>query len=396
VWFDRSGKTSSTGVTGPVWEPAIAPDERSFAYSRDSGSNSDIWARDLVHGVDQRLTSDASQNNTPVWSPRGDRILFRSSRTGNQQQIFVQSSSGAGEAEALTKTPNNKFASQWSRDGRFIVITDNPGGGQDLLLLPFAEAGLGARELQVFLKTQFSEGQGQISPDGHWMAYASNDTTQREVYVRPFPAAEGLWRISASGGEQPRWRGDGKELFYVAPDGKMMAVDIKASPGSKPVFDRGAPKALFDVRLAIPPGNLSFSIRCDSRRKALPDRHRRNDQLFSAADRGGELDGGTKEVDATRCCRNSLTDLNQCPNSPRLVGHSDIGRKRFREIGTITRVIGGAPEDTPPPIRRGRIQDRFQPDNWFLFGHHSREFISVPVRLSYRLRLEIRGSTMRV
>jgi hypothetical protein len=90
------------------------------------------------------------------------------------------------------------------------------------------------------------------------MAYYSDDTGQQEVYVRPFPMADGVWRISNGGGQQPRWRGDGKELFFIGGDGKMMAADIKAVPGSKPVFDHGVPKPLFDARIAVAASTIAF------------------------------------------------------------------------------------------------------------------------------------------
>ena len=105
VWFDRSGKVTPTGLTGDVWEPALSPDEKTIAYSRNNGSTSDIWLRDLGHGSDQRFTSDRSENNTPVWSPKGDRIVFRSTRGSGQQQLYQQSASGTGQADALTKSP---------------------------------------------------------------------------------------------------------------------------------------------------------------------------------------------------------------------------------------------------------------------------------------------------
>jgi serine/threonine protein kinase/Tol biopolymer transport system component len=259
VWFDRSGRVTPTGLTGDVWEPAISPDEKTIAYSRNNGSTSDMWLRDLGHGLDQRFTSDRSENNTPVWSPKGDRIVFRSTRGSGQQQLYQQSANGAGQAEVLTKSDTTKFASQWSKDGRFLTITNNKAGNLDLLVLPMTEgSGTGTQEPQKFLATQFWEAQGQISPDGHWMAYNSDDSGQPEVYVRPFPMADGVWRISNAGGQQPRWRGDGKELFFIGGDGKMMAVDIKAAPGPKPVFDHGVPKPLFDARIAVANGTLAF------------------------------------------------------------------------------------------------------------------------------------------
>ena len=100
------------------------------------------------------------------------------------------------------------------------------------------------------MRSEFNEINGQLSPDSHWMAYTSDETGQREVYVRPFPAGEGRQKISIQGGEQPRWRGDGKELFFLGADGNMMAVAVKSAPGAKPSFDAGTPRPLFEAHLA--------------------------------------------------------------------------------------------------------------------------------------------------
>jgi len=119
----------------------------------------------------------------------------------------------------------------------------------NLWYLPLGE-GSGDRKPIRFLQTQYSVGQGQISPDGHWMAYSSDVAGQLDVYVRPFPAGEGEWRISRTGAQQPRWRGDGKELFFVGADGKMIAVEVRPMPGPKPGFDWGTLVPLFDTHIA--------------------------------------------------------------------------------------------------------------------------------------------------
>jgi eukaryotic-like serine/threonine-protein kinase len=256
VWYDRSGKSLGlVGAPGGVWQPALSPDERMVAYARVAGSNSDVWLHDLTHDVERRFTADASQNDTPIWSPKGDRIVFRSNRSG-PQQLYQKPASGTGQEELLPINDNPKFSSQWSRDGRFIVFTDNPGGGLDLWFLPVGESA--DRKAVKFLQTQFNEGQGQISPDGHWMAYFSDVSGRPEVYVRPFPPAEGEWRISTAGGQQPRWRGDGKELFFVGADGKMMAAPVRTASGPKPAFDFGAPAPLFDSHIAVNPSTSAF------------------------------------------------------------------------------------------------------------------------------------------
>jgi hypothetical protein len=109
---------------------------------------------------------------------------------------------------------------------------------------------------------------GQLSPDSHWMAFASDRSGRREVYVRPFPPADGEWTVSIAGGEQPRWRADGKELFFKAADGKMMAVPVKAVAGVKPSFEAGAPVALFDAHMAISANDnvFEYDVTADGKR----------------------------------------------------------------------------------------------------------------------------------
>ncbi len=163
--------------------------------------------------------------------------------------------SGSGQDELLLLT-GTTAPFQWSRDGRFVVYAGyDPKTKYDLWVLP---VGANAEDKKPipFLRSEFNETQGQISPDSRWMAYTADDSGQREVYVRPFPTADGIWRISNAGGQQPRWRGDGKELFFVGMDGKMMAVAVKAgqSPGAggaKPFFEAGAPAPLFDTHMAL-------------------------------------------------------------------------------------------------------------------------------------------------
>jgi Tol biopolymer transport system component/tRNA A-37 threonylcarbamoyl transferase component Bud32 len=251
VWFDRAGKLLSTvGSPGSVHMPSISPDEKTIAFVRQTaGTGADIWLRDLARGTDRRFTSDPSLNGTPFWSPKGDRVVFLSNRGGHTRDLYQKATNGSGQDEPLLSTPNPKDVDQWSRDGRFIVYSeDDPKTSGDLWVLPVSEGG--DRKPTVFLHTEFREIQGQLSPpDSRWMAYTSNVSGQREVYVRAFPAGDNEQRISIAGGEQPRWKGDGKELFYLAADGKIMSVAVKASAGPKPSFEAGTPLALFDGHL---------------------------------------------------------------------------------------------------------------------------------------------------
>ena len=271
VWYDRTGKLLGLRGTPFGIYPAISPDEKMVAFARLSGAqSSDIWLRDLRRGTDIRLTSDPSSGTrSPFWSPKGDRIVFQSIRDGHYD-LYQKASSGSGQDELLLSTPHPKFVNQWSRGGFIVYEENDPKTRFDLWVLPMQEGQTGSPAKPVpFLKTEFSEGYGQISPDGHWMAHGSDSSGQPEIYVRPFPASEGVWIISTGGGTQPRWRGDGKELFYVAPDGKMMSVAVKVAQnnGSRPVFEPGAPEPLFDSHIVpVTTGEFYYDVTADGKR----------------------------------------------------------------------------------------------------------------------------------
>ena len=248
-WFDRSGKSLGlVGMPGDVRAPALSPDEKSVAFRRASSSGSDLWMRELSRGTETRFTSDPSTNTTPFWSPAGDRIVFMSSRTG-VFNLYRKAIGGTGQDEPLLPNRLGDIPDQWSRDGRFIVYHESdPKTRNDVWVFP-AEGSIADRKPVPFLRTDADELFGQLSPDSHWMAFTSDRSGKREVYVRPFPAGEGEWTISVAGGQAPRWRGDGKELFFEAADGKMMAVAVKAITGPKPSFEAGTPAPLFDAHM---------------------------------------------------------------------------------------------------------------------------------------------------
>ena len=267
-WYDRTGKSLGlVGGSGSVIEPAISPDEKSVAFVRLSGSGSDLWIRDLNRGTETRFTSNPSTNGAPSWSPKGDHIVFGSNRVGRGVQLYQKDASGSGQDERLLPmNAGNDIPSQWSPDGRFIVYVEfDPKSKGDIWVLP-AEGSKADRKPVLFLKTEFNEVFGQLSPDGHWMAFTSDQSGRPEVYVRPFPRGDGEWTISTAGGRQPRWRGDGRELFFEAANGKMMAVPITAGFGAKPSFEPGAPAALFDAHI-VPAGNrFQYDVTADGKR----------------------------------------------------------------------------------------------------------------------------------
>jgi hypothetical protein len=159
----------------------------------------------------------------------------------------MKDASGAGNDEILLKSTQRKFPSDWSADGRFLLYAGlGDQASFDLWILP-EPGSSGDRKPVPFLETPFNETQGQFSPDGHWVAYASDESGRYEVYVRPFPAGPGKWKISNSGGEFPRWRHDGRQLFYLSGGRKLMAAGVK---GAEHAFEMSAPEPLFDSHAA--------------------------------------------------------------------------------------------------------------------------------------------------
>jgi serine/threonine protein kinase len=244
VWFDREGKSlGPAGPPGKYQDLALSPDGTRVAVSQaDQGGNLDVWVLELSREALTRLTFAPGQEWDVVWSPDGSRIAF--SRLEGGTNIYAKASSGAGEEERmLPPEPGvQNRPKDWSRDGRYLLYTRGGAERPDLWVLPMT----GDRKPFPYLQTQFFESQGQFSPDGKWVAYISEESGRYEVFVQPFPAAGGKWQISTGGGGQPRWRGDGKELFFVSPDGKLMAAEVSAAP----TFKAGVPKALFQAHLA--------------------------------------------------------------------------------------------------------------------------------------------------
>ena len=264
IWFDREGK--QLGTVGPIRNyavPWLSRDEKRVAFSDvEPGGGSDIWLMDLGRGTPMRFTFEQAIEITPLWSPDGSRIVFSSDRDG-PLNVYQRAASGAGNAEALLKTDNNKFPQDWSSDGRFILYTEVAQGTKsDLWVLPLS----GEQKHFPYLQTDFNEVQGRFSPDGKWVAYASDESGTWEVYVQSFPAPGGKWQVSTNGGAQPQWRRDGRELFYLSSDRKLMAVAVK---GNGSTFERDAPKELFGLRLqtvGLPGPRNYFVVAADGQR----------------------------------------------------------------------------------------------------------------------------------
>ena len=242
-WVDRSG--NPIGAVGSLEQIGLtnvrlSPDGRRVAVERASQSETDVWLLDSARQVRFTHGSDGTLARLPLWSPDGARIAFESVRSGSVA-LLMKPSREDGAEEVLFTSPDVKIPCDWSPDGRFLVYyVPNPTSGTDLWLLP-----TDTRVPVIFLRTEANELWGQFSPDGHWMAYQSNETGRYEIYVRPFPSGGGPTPMSTAGGVYPRWSRDGKELYFIAPDAKMMAVPVRATATS---FDAGAPSALFQTR----------------------------------------------------------------------------------------------------------------------------------------------------
>lgn len=248
MWFDRKGK--ELGVLGKpdVYDNvSVAPNRASAAVSKtDMGShNTDIWTYDLQRDSFKRVTFDPAIDIGPVWSPDAAQLVFSSSRQPSFD-LYTKNSDGTQEEKIVVHDDVDKVPSDWSRDGKYILYA----GGTDLWLLNVPEL-----KNRIFLKAPGVLKNAQFSPDGKWVAYASNETGKWEAYVTSFPDARGKWQVSVGGGEQPRWRGDGKELFYISSAGKMMVTPLTIGTN----FDAGAPVELFQT-LPLPVTNKDLFV----------------------------------------------------------------------------------------------------------------------------------------
>jgi Tol biopolymer transport system component len=261
IFVDRAGKLlEPVGPPGVLEAPRLSPDGKRVAVGRRDPQTrtQDIYVVDLARGTSSRLTFDPGDDRFPIWSPDGSRIVWESNREG-AFQIYQKLASGVGQEELLLKSDVPMLPRSWSADGRFILCTRNdPKTKTDQWVLPLE----GDRRPFLFLQTPFVDNSGRFSPDGRWISYHSDDQGRFEVYVQTFPASGGKWQVSTNGGLLADWRSDGKELFYISGEQKMMSVEVK--PGSN--FEAGVPQELFDLAPLQLVGLTGYDVTADGKR----------------------------------------------------------------------------------------------------------------------------------
>jgi Tol biopolymer transport system component len=242
IWCDRTGKKLSTiGEPAVLNMPALSPDGRYLASLIRLEKGVNIWIHDLERQIKTRFTMGEVAHCCVEWSPSGEEITFASNPQGNFD-IFSKPSNGRGETKLLAGTQLREGSPTWSPVGRFLMYqVMSPETNADLLYRERKSSGQ-MGEPTPFLATPSREMAPRFSPDGRYVAYISDESGREEIYVRSFPGGEKQWQISTNGGAAPRWRRDGREIFYVEPWHRLMAVGISNPNG----FSPGAPQALFE------------------------------------------------------------------------------------------------------------------------------------------------------
>ena len=278
TWLDRTGKPLGTvGEPGEFTTFRISPDGHRVAASMDRAASTDLWMLDVVRGVSSRFTSSSVFGVYPIWSPDGRTILFSS---GTPRNLVRKDSDGAGSEQPLYASQGNKYAFDWSRDGRFVLFGEStattPRQFRALEITPPGSA-RPIPAAQRYKVSAANEWWGRFSPEPspHWVAYQSDDTGRWEVFVNSFPEPRGAVRISIGGGQYPQWGATANELFYVSPDNKLMSVSLRPGMGTA---EPSAPRELFQLPIVesgfspydTTPDGQRFLVRANNGQAAQP------------------------------------------------------------------------------------------------------------------------------
>jgi Tol biopolymer transport system component len=266
TWLGRSGQElGKVGETGIIANPSLSPEGQRIAVdvADVKDRNVDVWVHDLPGHTYTRVTFDPAEETNAAWSRDGKTLAYRSVATGGCCIIRLKNANGL-EAEhgvGRTRGPVDSLPTSWIHDDSGIVITrQSPAAGSKVLLLSLPDG----KETSI-VNAPGSQYGGQISPDGKWLAYASDESGDWEVYITPFPATGGKLQVSRGGGTEPRWRGDGKEIFYVSPTKQIMSVAVTAAGG----LSTGPPTPLFQIHTRAPVSStdiFSYDVTADGQR----------------------------------------------------------------------------------------------------------------------------------
>jgi Tol biopolymer transport system component len=244
-WYDRAGRQLATlGEPGDQMSVELSPDGTRVLVSMfDSVTRGrDLWIYDVKRGSRTRFTFDPAVENMGAWSADGSRVAFNSSRRRGSFDLYEKASNGAGVEELLVEDDQPKEPYGWSNDGQVLAYSAASNRtSQDIWTVELT----GDRTREVFLQTPFLEGRPRLSPDGRWLAYSSNESGRSEIYVTTFPTRSGKWQVSTGGGNFPRWRRDGQEMYYVSSDNALMAASVRVNNGALEV---GTVQRLFEIR----------------------------------------------------------------------------------------------------------------------------------------------------
>jgi serine/threonine-protein kinase len=268
-WMDHMGTVTPLLATPVNWSNLqFSPDGQRLAMDIDSG-RADVFLYQLARNTLTRLTLDAAPNARPIWAPDGRRIVYRSNRDGGVGNLYWQRADGDGAVQRLTHSPNVQTPTSWHPSGKFLAFSEiHAQTTGDIMILPVdgdEASGWKPGTPTAFLASPAVEANAMFSPDGKWIAYQSNESGRFEVYVRPFPGPGDRWQISTDGGGPPVWAPTRPELFYPAPNNRLMVVSYVIDGDA---FKNERPRVWSDRPLQIRPG-LSFALHPDGNRFAL-------------------------------------------------------------------------------------------------------------------------------
>jgi len=255
-WVDRHGQRLGEIDAPPGYaQPALSPDERYIAVRvQDAASGGgDIWTIDVARGIKTRLTVDPADDATPIWSPDGTRVMFGSGRDGAApvpNAIYQRAANGTGSDERVFSAAAGELVAplSWASDGSFVLF-GRASLSNVLTRISIWRLDLtGERTATAVIDDPFMHTSAQLSPDGRWLAYTTNESGSSQIVVQSFPdLSRDKRQVSTSGGYEPRWRADGRELFYLAPDGTLMSVEVPKGEA----FEPGTPTALFATGIEV-------------------------------------------------------------------------------------------------------------------------------------------------